>query len=72
MKKTHGEAKIGLQSRAHKTGFIVVLIFIFYYFLNTLFLEREEGKEKGRETSVCGCLSCAPYWGPGRQPRHVP
>ena len=25
-----------------------------------------------RETSMCCCLSCAPYWGPGPQPRHVP
>ena len=24
-----------------------------------------------RERSI-GCLSCASYWGPGRQPRHVP
>ena len=37
-----------------------------------LFLERGEGREKGRETSMCGCLSCAPTWGPGPQPRHVP
>ena len=38
-----------------------------------LFLERVEGREKKRrETSMCGCLSCAPYWGPGPQPRHVP
>ena len=21
---------------------------------------------------MCGCLSCAHYWGPGLQPRHVP
>ena len=21
---------------------------------------------------MCGCLSCAPYGGPGPQPRHVP
>ena len=27
---------------------------------------------RGRETSVCGCLSCGPHWGPGLQPRHVP
>ena len=26
---------------------------------------------RGRETSMCGCLSCAPNWGPGPQPRHV-
>ena len=25
-----------------------------------------------RETSVCGCLLCTPYWGPGLQPRHEP
>ena len=34
---------------------------IFFY----LFLERGEGKEKERETSMCGCLSSAPHWGPG-------
>ena len=37
-----------------------------------LFLERGWGREKGKETSVCGFLLCAPYWGPGLQPRHVP
>ena len=21
---------------------------------------------------MCGCLLCAPYWGPGPKPRHVP
>ena len=26
-----------------------------------LFLWRGEGRERGRETSMCGCLSCAPY-----------
>ena len=31
-----------------------------------------EGREKERETSMCGCLSCTPFWGPGPQPRHVP
>ena len=31
---------------------------------------RGEGRE--RETSMCGCLLCTPYWGPGLQPRHVP
>ena len=29
-----------------------------------LFLARGEGREKERETSMCGCLLCAPYWGP--------
>ena len=37
-----------------------------------LFLDGEEGQEKGRETSLCGCLSYTPYWGPGLQPGCVP
>ena len=46
-----------------------------YFFLEILFIFREglEGRRKrGRETSMCCCLLCAPYWGPGLQPRHVP
>ena len=47
-----------------------------FFFLNILFIyfsrEGKGGRKKGRETSVCGCLSHAPYWGPGPQPRHVP
>ena len=51
----------------------------FFYFLFTLFREkgRGEGERKVekqqcvRGTSV-GCLSHAPNWGPGLQPRHVP
>ena len=49
---------------------------VLFYFLKILFiylLERGEGKgERGRETSMCGCLSHTPNWGPGLQPRHVP
>ena len=45
---------------------IIILIFKEFTYL---FLE---SGEKGRETAMCGCLSCAPYWGPGLQPRHVP
>ena len=38
-----------------------------------LFLERGKGgRKRGRETSICGCLSRGPHWGPGLQPRHVP
>ena len=37
-----------------------------------LFIFRGEEKEKEREISMCVCLSCAPYWGPGPQPRRVP
>ena len=47
----------------------------FLFFLKILFicfLERGEGRKRGRETSMCGCLLCTPYWGPGRQPRPVP
>ena len=48
--------------------------YLFLKKISFIFLERGEGKEKGegRETSTCGCLSCAPHWGPGPQPRHVP
>ena len=41
----------------------------FYLFI---FRERKGGRKRGRETSVCGCLLCTSYWGPGPQPRHVP
>ena len=37
------------------------------YFKNLfiyLFLESGEGRERGRETLVCGCLLHALYWGP--------
>ena len=38
-----------------------------------LLIFRERGREeRGRETSMCGCLSHAPYWGPSLQPSHVP
>ena len=37
-----------------------------------LFLGRGEGREKGRKTTMCGCLSRTPCWGPGLQPRLVP
>ena len=39
------------------------------FFFKTLFIFREGGREgeRGRETSMCGCLPCALYWGPGLQ-----
>ena len=42
-------------------------------FLKILFIFREKGREgeRERETAMCGCLSCVPYWGPGLQPSHV-
>ena len=39
-----------------------------------LFIFREgkwEERKRGRETSVCGCLSHTPYWEPGLPPRRV-
>ena len=45
------------------------------FFLRVYLLDRGEGREKERErkeTSMYGCLSRAPYWEPGLQPRHVP
>ena len=36
------------------------------------FLEGKGGRKRGKETSMCGCLLCTPYWGPGPQPTHVP
>ena len=45
----------------------------FFFFFKILFvLDRGEGREGGRETSMCDCLSHAPYWGPGLKHRYVP
>ena len=49
-----------------------------YYilFLNILFIyfwrEGKGRRNTEREISTCGCLSCAPHWGPSLQPRLVP
>ena len=37
-----------------------------------LFLERGEGRERQRETSMCGCFSRAPYWGLAHNPGMCP
>ena len=48
-------------------------MFIDFFLIFYLFLGRQEGREKKRrEASMCDCLSHAPDWGPGPQPRHVP
>ena len=47
----------------------------FLFFKKRFYLSFREGKggrKRGRGTSMYGCLSCAPYRGPGLQPRHVP
>ena len=35
-------------------------------------IEGKEGRKWGRETSMCGSLLCAPNFGLGPQPSHVP
>ena len=55
--------------------FVCMCFYLFFIFLKIFILFFREGKgdrKRGRETSVCGCLSCTPYRWPGRQPRHVP
>ena len=64
-----------------------VFLFVFYllisfFFFKILFGFRREGREKERERNSnvstfvrdtwISCLSHAPNWGPGLQPRHVP
>ena len=39
-------------------------------FLKFIFRGGKGRRKRGRETSMCGCLSHAPYWGPGQKPRH--
>ena len=43
-----------------------------FFMILFIFLERGEGRERGRETSMCGCLSLAPNWGPGPNPGMCP
>ena len=52
--------------------FLFVCLFVCLSFLFYLFLEGKGGRKRGRETSLCGCLSCGPHWGSVPQPRHVP
>ena len=54
-----------------KYKIFVPLFFLFFIFLN-LFLEKGEGRKRGRETSMCGCRLHTLQWGPGLQPMHVP
>ena len=48
--------------------FLLLFKILFIYFQR----EGKGGRKRGRETSLCRCLSHAPYWGPGLQPRPVP
>ena len=62
------------KNHKHHINFLIQYYFLILFFGRFyLFLERGKGgRKRSRETSICGCLSCAPYWGPGLQPRHVP
>ena len=53
---------------------VIYLLIVEFFFKKMfyLFLDRGEGREDERETSVCGCRLHTPFWGPGLQPRHVP
>ena len=37
----------------------------FFQFIYLFTFRGEGGRKRGRQTSMCGCLLCAPYWGPG-------
>ena len=51
----------------------IFLIQSFYKDFIYLFLETGEGRVKESERNIeCGCLTGAPYWGPGLLPRHIP
>ena len=43
------------------------MVLFFFFFLKILFIyfqkERKGGRKRGRETSMCGCLLSASYWG---------
>ena len=55
---------------SHSSQSIFFVLFLFKRFYLLVF--REKGMERGRETSVCGCLSHIPHWGHSPQPRRVP
>ena len=54
------------------SGNFLSRITVFFKLFIYLFLETGREGERGRETSMCGCLLHTPYWGPGLQPRRVP
>ena len=49
-----------------------VIFCIICMFKRAFLSEGKGGRKRGRETSMCGCLLCAPDWRRGTQPRHVP
>ena len=68
-----------LKGRRERTHTYHSSILLFFHkctnsFFRVLFiyLKGKGGRKRGRETSVCGCLSHTLNWGSGLQPRHVP
>ena len=59
----------------HKCVFLILQLSVSEILLKILFIyfwtEGKGGRKRGRETSMCGCLSHTLYRAPGLQPRHV-
>ena len=54
------------------TIFLSLFLLFFWRFYLFIFREGKGGRKRGKQTSMCGCLSCTPYCGPGPQLRHMP
>ena len=52
--------------------FLWFFFFLFKDFIYFIFRERKGRRKRGRETSMCCCLSNAPFWGPGDNPGVCP
>ena len=50
----------------------ISLYIYIYVYIKILFIYFWRGEKRGKETSMCGCLSHTCNWGPGTRPRHVP
>ena len=69
-----------LDARKHPPRHIIITLpkikdkerIFFLKILFILFLDKQERRKRRRETSMCGCLSHAPYWGPGCNPGLCP
>ena len=52
----------------YQNFFLIFKKILFIYFEG----KGKRGRKRERETSLCGCFSYTPYWGPGPQPRMCP
>ena len=53
----------GLQPCTQSTELPRTGRFIFFFYILLIILDGGEGRKRGRETSICGCLSCTPPLG---------